>query len=526
MDQAVDPVGPFLQPARPSAPATAPAREHSGRPRSAVARWKRQLSWFAAAVTALVVLVAGASGAAMWHVIRQVAVAEAEDEARSRAAVDARLAVLQVDRLLAQMVAEEDPGKVRTAAVASIAAASRLEDAVTALRAALPDQPAVAEMGGLVDGVKAPRVRVMVLAREGKRAEASAAREAIAEPLQRIDAVSAAILEGQAADRVRAAGERAALFANLLYGLVAAGVLSALAGVLFYRRLMHRFAPVEQLLEEVAHSAAELAAGGRRLDELNSEVQQSNQRLRVLLERFRGASQAMTQEAEGCLGDLAQLGQTCRASAGMSRQHAEEAALVASQIHATTGRLHKLLETTRSLGHNRSEIARFADQIEVISSTTRLLSLNAAVEAARAGAAGRGFSVIASSVRRLSEDTAEAALQIRRASEDIVQQLGATSSAVQETSAVMDAGAGRIAALDTSARSNQALADGMHEEVEGFRGSFQRQVERVQSMDHESQVLAGALEDGDRHARLLDETSAALSHTSSALLQRLSNLQA
>jgi hypothetical protein len=68
--------------------------------------------------------------------------------------------------------------------------------------------------------------------------------------------------------------------------------------------------------------------------------------------------------------------------------------------------------------------------------------------------------------------------------------------------------------------------DSMHNEVQGFRGSFQRQVERVQFMDRESQELAAALADGDRQARLLDETSASLTHTSSALTQRLTNLQA
>ncbi len=496
------------------------------KPRSAVARWKRQLTWFAAVVTGLVVVVAAASAAAMWQVISEVARAQAQDEPRSRAAVDARIAVVEVERLLVQTIAEEDPARVRAAAVASIAAASRLEDAVTALRSALPGNANVAEMSQLVDNVKAPRVKVIVLARSGERAQASAAREAIAGPLKRIDAVSATILEDQAGNRERAGLERTELFKRMLYALLLAGLLSTAAGLLFYRRLMRRFAPVEQLLEEVAHSAQQLEAGGRQLDGLNREVQQSNQRLRHLLERFQGTSQAMTQEAENCVKDIEQLGRTCQASAGMSRQHAEEAAGVASQIHATTGRLHKLLETTRSLSHSRSEIARFADQIQTISSTTRLLSLNAAVEAARAGAAGRGFSVIANSVRQLSEDTQEAALQIRRASEDITRQLGATTSAVQDTSAVMDEGAGRIAALDSSARSNQALADGMHDEVRGFSDSFQRQVDRVQSMDNESQALAQALEHGDRHVRLLDQTSASLTHTSSALLQRLSNLQA
>jgi len=60
----------------------------------------------------------------------------------------------------------------------------------------------------------------------------------------------------------------------------------------------------------------------------------------------------------------------------------------------------------------------------------------------------------------------------------------------------------------------------------GLRGSFQRQVERVRSIDHASQAVAEELADGDRHARLLDTTSSSLAGTSSALLQRLSNLQA
>ena len=508
----------------PATVAAAPARR--ARQRSVVAQWKRQLTWFAAIVTGLVVVIAGSSAAGMWHVITAVATAEAADEVRGRAAVQARIAVVEVDRLLAQTMAEEDPGRVRAAAVASIAAASRLEDAVTALRTALPDNEGVAEMTRLVEAVKAPRINVIVLARKGERAAASAAREAIAEPLRRIDAVSASVLENQAQARQQAEQERTQMFEQTMYGLLAAGGLSTAAGLLFYRRLMNRFSPVEQLLDEVAHSARELEAGGQQLDGVNGEVQQANGKLQALLGRSQAAMQAMTQEAQACLKDIDQLGETCKASAGMSRQHAEEAGQVAEQIQATSTRLHKLQETTGALSRSRGEIERFADQIEMISATTRLLSLNAAVEAARAGAAGRGFSVIASSVRKLSEDTQQAAMQIRRASEDITRQLGATTSALQETSKLMDEGASRIAALDSSARANQALADGMRNEVQGFRGSFQRQVERVQSMGQESAALAEAVEDGYRQARVLDETSASLTHTSTALLQRLSNLQA
>jgi methyl-accepting chemotaxis protein len=519
--------GVFATPALPRMPA---ALLHDAprmlRRHSAVGQWKRQLAWFASAMTVLVVLVAAASATSLWQVISQVARAEQANDARSQAAVDARLAVLEVDRLLSQTMAEEDAAKVRTAAVASIAAASRLEDAVSALRTALPQSTDAAEMARLVDDVKGPRVNVITLARKGERAQASAARQGILEQLKRIDTLSAAILQREAESRETARAERALLFTRVLYGLLAAAFLSTATGVLFYRRLMRRFVPVQQLLEEVAHSARELQSGGQQLDGVNSDVQGANRRLRELLDRTQQAMQAMVQEAQRCVRDVDQLGDTCHASATLSRQHAEEAGEVASEIQGTSARLHQLLETTQSLARSRSDIARFADQIEVISATTRLLSLNAAVEAARAGAAGRGFSVIANSVRKLSEDTQQAALQIRRASEDITRQLGATTQAVQQTSTLMDQGAARIAALDTSARSNQALADGMHKEVQGVRETFQRQVDRVQSMDRESQALASALEDGHRHAQLLDHTSSSLTQTSGALLQRLSNLQA
>ncbi|HEY8361010.1 MAG TPA: hypothetical protein VIL30_26425, partial [Ramlibacter sp.] len=95
------------------------ARQHS-----AVATWKRQLAGFAAAVTTLLVAVALGSAGAMWHLISEVARAEAIDEPRSRAAVATRIAVVEVERLLAETIAQEDPTQVRAAAVASIAAAS------------------------------------------------------------------------------------------------------------------------------------------------------------------------------------------------------------------------------------------------------------------------------------------------------------------------------------------------------------------------------------------------------------------
>ena len=60
------------------------------------------------------------------------------------------------------------------------------------------------------------------------------------------------------------------------------------------------------------------------------------------------------------------------------------------------------------------DIGRIVETIELIARQTNLIALNAAIEAARAGNAGRGFSVIAGEVRQLSSRTTEATAEVSR----------------------------------------------------------------------------------------------------------------
>ncbi len=71
--------------------------------------------------------------------------------------------------------------------------------------------------------------------------------------------------------------------------------------------------------------------------------------------------------------------------------------------------------------------------IEDIASQTNILALNAAIEAARAGEFGRGFAVVADNVRRLAEETKENAADIKNLTEEIVNNIGGSVSALQET---------------------------------------------------------------------------------------------
>ena len=69
-------------------------------------------------------------------------------------------------------------------------------------------------------------------------------------------------------------------------------------------------------------------------------------------------------------------------------------------------------QVVAKLGERSKEIGQIVDAISGIAGQTNLLALNAAIEAARAGEQGRGFAVVAEEVRKLAEQSQEAAKQI------------------------------------------------------------------------------------------------------------------
>ncbi|MFJ5671406.1 methyl-accepting chemotaxis protein [Bacillus safensis] len=94
------------------------------------------------------------------------------------------------------------------------------------------------------------------------------------------------------------------------------------------------------------------------------------------------------------------------------------------------------------------DISQITDTIESISNETNLLALNASIEAARAGEHGKGFSVVASEVRNLAEQTKQSAVQIQQMIQGIKEETTATAGIMSST---MD----RFAELDEAVHATE-----------------------------------------------------------------------
>ena len=268
---------------------------------------------------------------------------------------------------------------------------------------------------------------------------------------------------------------------------------------------------LRSLVQQINHSAEQVAASSQQL---TANAEQSAQVAGQVAASVTDTAQGVDCQV-ATVDNALQLVEAIAATARQEAGKTEASLAIADQAVAAAATGNKAVDTVVSqmnhirdtvessarvvadLGEQSKEIGQIVATISGIAAQTNLLALNAAIEAARAGEQGRGFAVVAEEVRRLAEQSQEAAKQIAALIGDIqgkteqaVLAMAAGTQEVRHGSEVVDQAGQSFLAID---RHIQAVADITRGTAGGMKqlvGSSRQVVESIRGIEQISREIS------------------------------------
>ncbi|WP_110970619.1 methyl-accepting chemotaxis protein [Pseudomonas huaxiensis] len=266
-------------------------------------------------------------------------------------------------------------------------------------------------------------------------------------------------------------------------------------------------------LARISASSDQLASASEELHSVTEDTSRGLQQQSAEIEQAATAVNQMTAAVEEVANNAVSTADASKGADQTTRDGRDRVNQALQSIQALVGEVTSTAGDIEQLAASANEISRVLDVIGSIAGQTNLLALNAAIEAARAGEAGRGFAVVADEVRALAHRT-------QQSTGEIEQMIGQIQSGTERAVTAMHSSQGRAAGtLDVAESAGQAL---------------ELIAEAIAAINQRNLVIASASEQQAQVAREVDrnlvnirdlsmQTSAGANQTSAAA-QDLSRL--
>ncbi|MDD4731751.1 MAG: methyl-accepting chemotaxis protein [Desulfovibrio sp.] len=273
--------------------------------------------------------------------------------------------------------------------------------------------------------------------------------------------------------------------------------------------------------EEIAHQVSAAS------EELSAQVVQVSRGAEVQDQRTAETATAMEEMTATVLevarnsSATAEMAEKTRSEAQAGNEIVDNAVATIREVAESSNRLRKDM---LDLGERAEGISKIMNVITDIADQTNLLALNAAIEAARAGEAGRGFAVVADEVRKLAEKTMDATKEVGQAIQLMQESAHINLESVATSTKTANRAAGLAEQSGQALRDIVSLAEETSDQVRGIATAAEEQSatsEEINRAVDDIRRIAGETAGGMGDAATATNELARLSQQLLGLIERL-----
>ena len=263
---------------------------------------------------------------------------------------------------------------------------------------------------------------------------------------------------------------------------------------------------MESVIKEVRDSVEEVASANNQLaatmEELSATFDSQAHQVSEMVDGMGQVSNISKNTSDALVTNM----QFLEATADNTRKEAENLDKVSIDMGDIEKDTISLSETIRHLSDSSAQIGNILNVINDIANQTNLLALNAAIEAARAGEAGRGFAVVADEVRKLAERTQHAIGEVETIINELSRDSENASNAMNKSVTSVQEGAGNIQSVTGEIKRAVEDVTNLYTDMKPISQSVSDQYITIQSVVDNAQVVAAGIEESNAAVNEVNNT--------------------